>query len=166
MNMRHPLTGGGMTVGLNDVVVLQDLLGPHKIPDLEDDGAVLRQMRKFHWKRKHLNASLNILAQALYLLFVADDPKLQVLRQGFIEYIKQGSNYVEEPSGLMGGVFHSPFLLCYHFAAIAVHSLGILLRDSYARSAWALPVAIVQCIRVIFAAGQLIAPYILAELRP
>ncbi|RYP68416.1 hypothetical protein DL771_006680 [Monosporascus sp. 5C6A] len=43
MNMRHPLTGGGMT------------------------------MRKFHRKRKHLNASLNILAQALYLLFVADE---------------------------------------------------------------------------------------------
>ena len=26
-NMRHPLTGGGMTVALNDVVVLRDLLG-------------------------------------------------------------------------------------------------------------------------------------------
>ncbi|RYP48913.1 hypothetical protein DL768_005275 [Monosporascus sp. mg162] len=102
MNMRHPLTGGGMTVGLNDVVVLQDLLGPRKIPDLKDDTAVLRQMRMFHWKRKHLNAPLNILAQALYLLFVADDPQLQVLRQGFIEYIKQGNNHVEEPSGLMG----------------------------------------------------------------
>ncbi|RYO80001.1 hypothetical protein DL764_009947 [Monosporascus ibericus] len=164
--MRHPLTGGGMTVGLNDVVILQDLLGPHKIPDRKGDRAVLRRMRKFHWKRKHINASLNILAQALCLLFAADDPQLQVLRQGFIEDIKQGNNHAEEPSGLMGDVFHNPFLLFCHFAAIAIHSLYVLLGDSYTRSALALPVAIVQCVRVIFTAGHLIAPYILAELRP
>jgi squalene monooxygenase len=60
MNMRHPLTGGGMTVALKDVVLLGDTR------------AVLEQMRKFHWKRKEFSTSLNTLAQALYALFVAD----------------------------------------------------------------------------------------------
>ena len=30
LNMRHPLTGGGMSVALNDVVILTDLLGGGK----------------------------------------------------------------------------------------------------------------------------------------
>ena len=33
-NMRHPLTGGGMTVALSDIVVLRDLLRP--LHDLSD----------------------------------------------------------------------------------------------------------------------------------
>ncbi|KAH0534046.1 hypothetical protein FGG08_007353 [Glutinoglossum americanum] len=72
MNMRHPLTGSGMTVALNDVVLLGQLLHPLNVPSFNDAGAVLAQMRLFHWKRKEFNASLNILAQALYSLFVAD----------------------------------------------------------------------------------------------
>jgi squalene monooxygenase len=72
MNMRHPLTGGGMTVALKDVVLLGAMLSPTEVPLLDDTGAVLEQMRKFHWKRKEFSTSLNILAQALYVLFVAD----------------------------------------------------------------------------------------------
>jgi len=72
MNMRHPLTGGGMTVALQDVVLLGALLSPTAVPRLDDTRAVLAQMRRFHWKRKEFSSSLNILAQALYVLFVAD----------------------------------------------------------------------------------------------
>ena len=72
MNMRHPLTGGGMTVALNDVVLLQDLLSPEKVPNLGDTQLVLKQMKIFHWRRKHLTSVINILAQALYSLFAAN----------------------------------------------------------------------------------------------
>ena len=48
MNMRHPLTGGGMTVAFNDVVLLSELLDPSIVPQLEDSQMVLQQMRKFH----------------------------------------------------------------------------------------------------------------------
>lgn len=72
MNMRHPLTGGGMTVALNDVLLLRDLLSPEAVPDLADTKRILRQMRSFHWKRKNLTSVINILAQALYSLFAAD----------------------------------------------------------------------------------------------
>lgn len=72
MNMRHPLTGGGMTVALNDVVLLNELLSPEVVPDLGNTKLVLKQMEAFHWKRKHLTSVINILAQALYSLFAAD----------------------------------------------------------------------------------------------
>lgn len=72
MNMRHPLTGSGMTVALSDVVLLDQLLAPKIVSSFSDTGFVLKQMRKFHWKRKKYSTSLNILAQALYSLFVAD----------------------------------------------------------------------------------------------
>lgn len=39
-NMRHPLTGGGMSVALNDVIIWRSLL--KNIPDLFDDGAILQ----------------------------------------------------------------------------------------------------------------------------
>lgn len=39
-NMRHPLTGGGMSVVLNDVHIWRELL--RNIPDLYDDKAILQ----------------------------------------------------------------------------------------------------------------------------
>lgn len=72
MNMRHPLTGGGMTVAFNDVVLLSDLLSPKVVPSFEDSRLVLEQMRTFHWRRKSLSSVINILAQALYSLFAAN----------------------------------------------------------------------------------------------
>ena len=72
LNMRHPLTGGGMTVALNDVLLLKKFLSPHVVSDLADTKLVLQQMRIFHWRRKNLTSVINILAQALYSLFAAD----------------------------------------------------------------------------------------------
>lgn len=72
MNMRHPLTGGGMTVAFNDVVILSELLSPENVPALEDTRAVLKQMKRFHWRRKNGASVINILAMALYALFAAD----------------------------------------------------------------------------------------------
>ena len=73
MNMRHPLTGGGMTVALWDVVHVRELLAKDKVPKLSDSRAVMTQMRSLHWKRKPLASVVNILAMALYDLFSAGD---------------------------------------------------------------------------------------------
>ena len=72
MNMRHPLTGGGMTVALNDVVLLSELLSPESVPTLDDTKLVLKRLKSFHWRRKDVTAVINILAQALYSLFAAN----------------------------------------------------------------------------------------------
>jgi len=69
-NMRHPLTGGGMTVALNDVVVLRDLLG--SVNDLKDWRQIQKALHRWHWDRKPLASTVNILSVALYDLFGAD----------------------------------------------------------------------------------------------
>lgn len=79
MNMRHPLTGGGMTVAFNDAVLVSKLLSKENVPRLDDSKLVLKQMEKFHWQRKNLTSVINILAQALYSLFAADGKSLFTL---------------------------------------------------------------------------------------
>ena len=66
-NMRHPLTGGGMTVALADCSLLNSLLQP--IPDLADTLATTRSIQRFHLARKPLSSTINILANALYKVF-------------------------------------------------------------------------------------------------
>ena len=72
MNMRHPLTGAGMSVALNDTLLWRDLL--RGVPDLRDHSAILSCSRKFQWQRKMSHSFVvNVLAQALYSLFSASD---------------------------------------------------------------------------------------------
>lgn len=61
-----------MTVALNDVVILRDLLSPVNVPKLSNTALVLKQLSVFHWRRKMGASVINILAQALYSLFAAD----------------------------------------------------------------------------------------------
>ena len=69
-NMRHPLTGGGMTVALADVVLLAPMLAAE--PDLADWHALTDVLHRWHWARKPLAATINILSVALYDLFSAE----------------------------------------------------------------------------------------------
>ena len=72
MNMRHPLTGGGMSVVFNDAIILKDLM--KSVEDLSNYDQAIKMMHKFHWKRKNNHSFVvNILAQALYELFAAKD---------------------------------------------------------------------------------------------
>jgi len=162
LNMRHPLTGGGMTVALNDVVLLRDLLAPEIVPDLEDTTLVLKQMRTFHWQRKNLTAVINILAQALYSLFAANDWQLKYLQRGCFRYFQLGGNCIDGPVGLLAGIIRQPFVLFYHFFSVALLSIWILVQDAgFLR----LPVSSVQSALVFWKACLVLFPYIFAELR-
>ncbi|KAJ1972511.1 Squalene epoxidase [Dimargaris verticillata] len=131
LNMRHPLTGGGMTVALWDVVYLRDLLAPSAVPTFEDTHLVLAQLQAFHWTRKQRSTAINILAQALYALFSArDDPDLTILRQACFDYFELGGNCVATPMGLLGGVCNNPWLLMYHFFAVVVYGMWCFLWSS------------------------------------
>lgn len=52
-NMRHPLTGGGVTVTLSDIVVLCDLLRP--FANLDDAALLCKYLESFYILRKVSN---------------------------------------------------------------------------------------------------------------
>ncbi|PNS15243.1 hypothetical protein CAC42_8244 [Sphaceloma murrayae] len=162
MNMRHPLTGGGMTVALNDAVLLSELLSPAVVPRLEDTTLVLRQMRRFHWQRKDLTSVINILAQALYSLFAADDAQLKALQMGCFKYFQIGGNCIDGPVGLLAGIIRQPFVLFYHFFAVALYTIWIYVSSS---SLLLLPIKLLGSINIFFAACKVLLPYIFSELQ-
>lgn len=62
---------GGMTVALQDVVLLKELLSPESIPSFTETDVIIQQMGAFHWARKRYCTAINVLAMALYRLFSA-----------------------------------------------------------------------------------------------
>ncbi|CAK7217316.1 Squalene epoxidase [Sporothrix eucalyptigena] len=161
LNMRHPLTGGGMTVALNDVVLLSELLHPSQIPDLDDVARVLQQLNIFHWRRKRHTFVINVLAQALYSLFAADGYYLSVLRQGCFEYFNRGGVCIDAPASLLGGLAKKPLLLVYHFFVVAFCSIWHLVLS---RPLVLLPLTLVDSVVVLIMACWVLFPYIFMEL--
>lgn len=168
MNMRHPLTGGGMTVAFNDVLLLSSLLSPERVPSLGDTVAVQKAMKEFHWKRKGLSSIVNILAQALYALFAANDSQLKALQRGCFAYFQRGGNCVDGPAGLLAGIIRQPIVLVYHFFAVAVLAIWLVIRDAVGGLAglWRLPAALAMSLSIFLKACTVIFPYILSEVQP
>lgn len=181
MNMRHPLTGGGMTVAFNDVVLLRELLSPEAVPDLGNTRLVRRQMRTFHWRRKRLTAVINVLAQALYDLFAANgkprschslssvppsahsapDPQLKSLQNGCIRYFELGGACIDGPIGLLGGIIRRPLVLFYHFFSVALLAIWLLLGQSKLAE---IPGAVWESFNIFAKACRVIMPVIWSEI--
>lgn len=137
MNMRHPLTGGGMTVALNDVVILTELFGGAKavkdaqpdergVVNLDSWDQVSERLEEWHWKRKSVASCVNILSMALYSLFGADDENLEVLKTGCFKYFEMGGDCIDGPVSLLSALRPNPALLFYHFFRVAFYSIFLL----------------------------------------
>lgn len=159
-NMRHPLTGGGMTVALNDVVILSQHLA--SVKDLSDWSQVSTQLGAFYWQRKHLASVINILAQALYALFAADSENLRILQRGCFKYFERGGDCIDGPVSLLSGVLPRPMVLVTHFFAVAFYAI----RCNFYEHGWAgSPIALVQAFTVLYTATIVIAPFMIEELK-
>lgn len=187
MNMRHPLTGGGMTVALNDVVLLSTLLSPENVPSFSNTGVVLNAAKTFHWRRKSLTSVINILAQALYALFAANDAQLCALQRGCFAYFQRGGDCVDGPVGLLAGIIRQPLVLVYHFFSVAVLAMYLYVFEPESVGAvqvngghagngkvkgkgknrdWlGVPVRLVTSWGVLWKACVVIVPYIWSELK-
>lgn len=167
MNMRHPLTGGGMTVAFNDVVLLSELLSPSQVSSLANTTAVQKAMKEFHWKRKGFSTIINILAMALYSLFAADDRQLKSLQRGCFAYFERGGNCIDGPSGLLAGIIKRPIVLLYHFFAVALLSLWLVMKDTMGGllGFWKFPLAVGDSVLVFWKACVVIFPFIFSEMR-
>ena len=130
-NMRHPLTGGGMTVALKDVCSLwQHLRGV----DLTDTAAVQAAMQKHTQSRTEHASTINVLANALHGVFTnpaaakgaggdAGDGTRARLREACMRYLSLGGAYTAGPVGLLAGLTAKPWVLVAHFFAVALYAV-------------------------------------------
>jgi len=167
-NMRHPLTGGGMTVALRDAVLLSALLAPAAVPDLADRAAVARAAARFHVARRPHSVIINVLAQALYALFAAQGRPLRALQRGCFAYFRAG--VTDGPMGLLGGLIRRPAVLAWHFFSVAFLALWLNAVDVVTAAGWAwalfrLPLALADAVLILWTACVVFLPYLWRELR-
>ncbi|CAI5757392.1 unnamed protein product [Candida verbasci] len=161
LNMRHPLTGGGMTVGLNDSVLLAKLLHPNYIKDLQDYKLLNQRLAIFHRKRKNLDSVINTLSIALYSLFAADRNSLKILQRGCFRYFELGGECVNGPIGLLSGMLPFPMLLFNHFFSVAFYAVYL---NFIFRGLLGFPIAIYEAFDTIITAIIIFTPYLWNEL--
>ncbi|WVQ80496.1 hypothetical protein IAT38_002601 [Cryptococcus sp. DSM 104549] len=188
-NMRHPLTGGGMSVAWNDAVLLTEYLrpggklrnGPADVvglgagrEGLEDWEAVSELLREWFWERKKLSGVVNVLSMALYSLFGGSDrPDFEILREGCFKYFELGGECVSGPVGLLSILTPRPLLLFNHFFAVALYSIYLLLTTGPPRrratstlgAVVAFPLNALLAVRVFYTACVVLLPYMLTEFR-
>ncbi|KAJ6802065.1 squalene monooxygenase-like [Iris pallida] len=125
-NMRHPLTGGGMTVALSDIVVLRNLLKP--LRNLHDSVSLCKYLESFYTLRKPVASTINTLAGALYKVFSASpDQARNEMRQACFDYLSLGGVCSTGPVALLSGLNPRPLSLVAHFFAVAIYGVGRLL---------------------------------------
>ncbi|KAF5749692.1 Squalene monooxygenase isoform 1 [Tripterygium wilfordii] len=155
-NMRHPLTGGGMTVALSDIVVLRDLLKP--LSNLRDAHSLAKYLESFYTLRKPVASTINTLAGALYRVFSASpDQARKEMRQACFDYLSLGGVYSTGPVALISGLNPRPLSLVLHFFSVAIYGVGRLLLP------FPSPKRLWIGVRLILSASGIIFPIIKAE---
>lgn len=161
LNMRHPLTGGGMTVGLHDAVLLTKGLSTLTNEQLKDHGLVLQKLMDFHDERKALDSVINTLSIALYSLFAADNSSLALLQRGCFHYFLRGGECVSGPIGLLSGMIQKPSVLFSHFFAVAFYSCWMNIK---LRGVLGFPLALIENLIALISACFVLLPPLLKEL--
>ncbi|NXW14596.1 ERG1 monooxygenase, partial [Circaetus pectoralis] len=160
-NIRHPLTGGGMSVILNDVKIWRSLL--QDIPDLYEDSDVLKAKRTFYWSRKKSHSFVvNVLAQALYELFAATDDSLHQLKKACFHYFRLGGKCVSGPVGLLSVLSPKPMVLIGHFFAVALYAVYFCFKTE----SWiTTPRAFFSSGAILYRSCSIIFPLIYSEMK-
>lgn len=110
LNMRHPLTGGGMTVCLRDVHALSHLLKTKEFDTIQERSIVA----KAFYNSRTQNTVINVLADALYKVMSHSE-----LKDACYEYLAQGGKQANEPIALLSGLNKQRAILAKHFFAVA-----------------------------------------------
>ncbi|NXP80792.1 ERG1 monooxygenase, partial [Ramphastos sulfuratus] len=160
-NIRHPLTGGGMSVILNDIKIWRSLL--QDIPDLYEDSDVLKAKRIFYWSRKKSHSFVvNVLAQALYELFAATDDSLHQLKKACFHYFRLGGECVSGPVGLLSVLSPKPMVLIGHFFAVALYAVYFCFKSE----SWiTMPRAFFSSGAILYRSCSIIFPLIYSEMK-
>jgi squalene monooxygenase len=150
LNMRHPLTGGGMTVALTDVHHLADKLIAIRHTFSTDQ--ISRVVESFYEQRYAQNASINILADALYGVMGDKD-----LKEACYTYLQKGGEKSSIPLSLLSAINRDTNKLLQHFFAVAIHGVKRIL---FPRPS---PTNIGRSYRMIKNAVHIISPLVLNQ---
>lgn len=116
LNMRHPITGGGMTVALSDVKALSEIMNH---PEELNNQLIMKDLIYGFYRHRHReNASINILAFALYSVFKHD-----ILKKACFNYLQKGGINALEPMSILSGKSRNRIILFKHFFAVAGYAI-------------------------------------------
>ena len=112
LNMRHPITGGGMSAVFSDVKKLGDQL--LTIADFGNITEVDNKVKEFYETRHDGTATINILADALYQVLSDDN-----LAEACFNYLKKGGEKAAGPISILAALNKDEDFLKKHFYAVA-----------------------------------------------
>jgi len=151
LNMRHPITGGGLTAVFNDVYLLSTHL--LAMPDFNNPKLIHEKINLYYNDRYHANTNVNIMANALYGVMSND-----LLKQGVFEYLRKGGDNSGGPISLLAGLDRNPTILIKHFFSVALLCISNLFKAN--------TMSFFNAFRVIKDAFCIIKPLAVNELRP
>ncbi|KAG2744634.1 squalene epoxidase [Suillus brevipes Sb2] len=167
LNMRHPLTAGGMTVAFNDAVILSELLA--QIESFGNWDEVSAVLRKWHHLRKPLASTINTMSMSWAGIFAAEGEAFDIMQEGAFKFFGKGAEYYEEPMSLAAGITHSPLLLARSSLAIAFYSIWVLFThprpgNKSAPQFYEYPLLFIKALNVIWTIGIVMGPVMWAEM--
>ncbi|MGZ8238078.1 MAG: FAD-dependent monooxygenase [Methylobacter sp.] len=149
LNMRHPLTGGGLTAVFSDIQILSAYL--LVMPDFSNTDLIHEKIEAYYSDRQYANANLNILANALYGVMSND-----LLKTAVFKYLQCGGANAQESIAILAGLNKKHHSLIKQFFSVAVFGAYDLARKSIMN----LP----QSIKILSSALTIILPLAKNEL--
>ncbi|MDD1635234.1 MAG: hypothetical protein LUQ06_02770 [Methylococcaceae bacterium] len=123
LNMRHPLTGGGLTAVFSDIQILSTHL--LAMPDFNNTDLIHEKIEAYYRDRQHANANLNILANALYGVMSND-----LLKTAVFKYLQCGGANAQESIAILAGLNRNHYSLIKQFFFLAMFGAYDLVRES------------------------------------
>lgn len=125
LNMRHPLTGGGLTAVFSDIQILSAHL--LAMPGFANTDLIHEKIEAYYRDRQHANANLNILANALYGVMSND-----LLKTAVFQYLQRGGANAQESIAILAGLNKNHYSLIKQFFSVAVFGAFGLIRENSA----------------------------------
>ncbi len=123
LNMRHPLTGGGLTAVFSDIQILSAHL--LAMPAFNNIDLIHEKIEAYYRDRQYANANLNILANALYGVMSND-----LLKTAVFKYLSCGGENAQESIAILAGLNRNHFSLIKQFFYLAVFGAFDLVREN------------------------------------
>ncbi len=149
LNMRHPLTGGGLTAVFSDIQILSTHL--LAMPDFYNTDLIHNKIEAYYRDRQNANANLNVLANALYGVM-----SNELLKTAVFKYLQCGGRNALESIAILAGLNRNHYSLIKQFFTLAIFGAYDLVRQNITK----LP----QAVKILFDAFSIIKPLAKNEL--